>query len=376
MITKNILYLVFFIGYFNLLQAQEPTEKVSLFKDSTDGAYDISNWLLKKEGFLLIPSIITEPAVGYGAMATAVYFHSSYSEKHGPPSMSGVIGGGTENGTWMVGVFHVGYWKNDRTPVYGAVARTDANIGFYGSGAITDLTGESINLNMDAWILLQQLKGRIGRSNFFVGGKYLLLDTENTFEVPVDEPEFHGAELSSVLSEASLILNYDSRNNVFSPTKGFFIDWSGTYSDDWMGGDGLYGRMGIDLLSYLRATDNLLVSMRIESNYTFGNVPFYARPMVQLRGAPLMKYQNKNTSVFEAEVDWKVYRRWSLIGFTGIGNAYSSLSEFDKGKSVRNYGSGFRYILARKFGAKMGMDFAFTQDDFAFYFVFGTAWLR
>jgi hypothetical protein len=376
MITKNILYLVFFIGYFNLLQAQEPTEKVSLFKDSTDGAYDISNWLLKKEGFLLIPSIITEPAVGYGAMATAVYFHSSYSEKHGPPSMSGVIGGGTENGTWMVGVFHVGYWKNDRLRYMGAVARTDANIGFYGSGAITDLTGESINLNMDAWILLQQLKGRIGRSNFFVGGKYLLLDTENTFEVPVDEPEFHGAELSSVLSEASLILNYDSRNNVFSPTKGFFIDWSGTYSDDWMGGDGLYGRMGIDLLSYLRATDNLLVSMRIESNYTFGNVPFYARPMVQLRGAPLMKYQNKNTSVFEAEVDWKVYRRWSLIGFTGIGNAYSSLSEFDKGKSVRNYGSGFRYILARKFGAKMGMDFAFTQDDFAFYFVFGTAWLR
>jgi outer membrane translocation and assembly module TamA len=179
-----------------------------------------------------------------------------------------------------------------------------------------------------------------------------------------------------MLSEASVIFNYDSRNNVFSPTKGFFIDLSGTYSDEWMGGDGLYGRMGIDVLSYLPATDKILVSMRIESDYTFGDVPFYARPMVQLRGAPLMKYQNKNTAVFEAEVDWNVYRRWSLVGFTGMGTAYSSFSEFDEGKSVRNYGSGFRYLLARKFGAKMGMDFAFTQDDFAFYFVFGTAWLR
>ena len=51
-------------------------------------------------------------------------------------------------------------------------------------------------------------------------------------------------------------------------------------------------------------------------------------------------------------------------------------AEFEKGKSVRTAGTGFRYLLARKFGAKMGMDFAASQDDFAFYFVFGSSWLR
>jgi len=70
------------------LNAQEISKKSSAFKDSTDGAFDVSNFLLQKDGFLLIPSIITEPAVGYGAVAAAVYFHSSYSEKKGPPSMS------------------------------------------------------------------------------------------------------------------------------------------------------------------------------------------------------------------------------------------------------------------------------------------------
>jgi len=39
-------------------------------------------------------------------------------------------------------------------------------------------------------------------------------------------------------------------------------------------------------------------------------------------------------------------------------------------------GSGFRYLAMRKLGARMGMDFSASQDDFAFYFVFGTAWLR
>jgi hypothetical protein len=59
-----------------------------------------------------------------------------------------------------------------------------------------------------------------------------------------------------------------------------------------------------------------------------------------------------------------------------MGTAYSSVGEFGEGKSVRTGGTGFRYLLARKFGAKMGMDFAFSQDDFAFYFVIGSSWLR
>jgi hypothetical protein len=78
---------------------QEPDNKISVFRDSTDNAIDMSDWLVNKKGVLIVPSIITEPAVGYGALAAAVFFHSSYSEKAGPPSMTGAVGGGTENGT-------------------------------------------------------------------------------------------------------------------------------------------------------------------------------------------------------------------------------------------------------------------------------------
>jgi hypothetical protein len=80
--------------------------------------------------------------------------------------------------------------------------------------------------------------------------------------------------------------------------------------------------------------------------------------------------------VMEAEADWNLYKRWSLVGFTGIGNAFESFDTFDEGKSVSSVGTGFRYLLARKFGAKVGMDFAKSTDDFAFYIVFGCSWLR
>jgi hypothetical protein len=129
--------------------AQDQVKKISAFRDSTDNAYDISTWLINKKGILLVPTIITEPATGYGAALGAVYFHSSYSEKNGPPSMSGVFGGATQNGTWMAALFHVGYWKQDRLRYMGGIIRTNANLGFYGSGYSAILANEPVNLNLD-----------------------------------------------------------------------------------------------------------------------------------------------------------------------------------------------------------------------------------
>jgi hypothetical protein len=347
-----------------------------MFRDSLDHAFDISNWLASKSGFLFVPSIITEPAVGYGLAGAAVYFHSSYTEKKRPPSMTGIIGAVTENGTWGTGAFHIGYWHQDRIRYMGALVRTYANVGFYGSGFVPGLENQSINLNLDAWIVAQQAKFRVAETDLFLGGRYIYMKTDNTFSMPVDMPEFDTVRSSASLSEATAVVNFDSRNNIFTPTKGFFLECSGTYSDTWMGGEDLYGRLDVRLIGYFPASEKLVLGVRHESSYSFGNVPFWARPIVVLRGAPKMKYQNKNTTVMEAELNWNVYKRWYLLGFTGIGSAFESFDSFDKGKSVSSVGTGFRYKIARKFGAQMGMDFAKSTDDFAFYFVFGCSWLR
>lgn len=367
--------LLAFILISNIGFAQKSSSKISL-RDSLDHAYDISDFLLNKKGFLLVPSIITEPAVGYGALAAAVYFHSSYADKKAPPSMSGIAGGGTQNGTWFAGAFHLGYWKKDHIRYMGALARMNVNIGFYPSGNLGQTGTESVELNMDSWLIVQQLRFRIAETNLFAGGRYIYFNTDNTFEIPIDIPEFEGSEMSSTLSEASVLFNYDTRNNIFSPTKGVLLELSGTYSDTWMGGDDLYGRINTRIIGYVPASKKAVLGVRQENAFTVGNVPFYARPIVVLRGAPLMKYQNNNTTVMEAEFDWNVYKRWSVVGFTGMGNAFSSFEDFNKGKSVASIGTGFRYLLARKFGMQMGMDFAQSTDDFAFYFVIGTSWLR
>ena len=49
--------------------------KKKLFKHESDDQFDVSNFLSSRTGFLPIPIIITEPAVGYGGGAVLTYFH-------------------------------------------------------------------------------------------------------------------------------------------------------------------------------------------------------------------------------------------------------------------------------------------------------------
>ncbi len=348
----------------------------SKFIDTTDNSFDVSNWLIQKQGFLPIPSIVTEPAVGYGIAGGLLFFHSSFSDKKGPPSISGVGGAYTENGTWAAGLFHAGFWKDDNIRYVGAFFRVNSNVDFYGSGGLGIIENPSVQLNMDAWLLLQQLKFRIAESNFFIGGRYFLFDTDNTFKIPINIPEFNGIEFSSTLSEVSAILNYESRNNVFTPTKGLYVEISGTYSDKWMAGAGQYGRLGNVLLGFIPIEKRFNLGLRFESIHTLGNVPFWARPIVSMRGVPAMKYQGKHVSLIEMELSYNVYNRWFINTFAGVGNAYADMGSFNKGKTVKTIGTGFRYEIARLFGVRMGADFAWSQDDFAFYIMFGHAWMR
>jgi hypothetical protein len=58
----------------------QPADKRSVFTDPEDGKLDASEWLLERKGFLPVPILITEPAVGYGVGAALLFFRESIGE--------------------------------------------------------------------------------------------------------------------------------------------------------------------------------------------------------------------------------------------------------------------------------------------------------
>ena len=82
--------------------------------DAEDGKVDISDYLSGATGFLPVPIIITEPAVGFGVGAAVAYFHppkeldQDLHPHQGPPSISVGFAAGTDNGTSLFGGAHSG----------------------------------------------------------------------------------------------------------------------------------------------------------------------------------------------------------------------------------------------------------------------------
>ena len=116
--------------------------------------------------------------------------------------------------------------------------------------------------------------------------------------------------------------------------------------------------------------------MRLLQTILLADNPFYLRPFIYLRGAPIMRYQGQEMAQIETELRWQFWKRFSLVGFVGAGAAWNDFARFHSTQTVVTGGTGFRYEIARKYGMHMGLDVAFAPDNTAIYVQVGSAWAR
>lgn len=348
----------------------------SKFRDAEDGAFDVSDFLLAKSGFIAIPGVITQPAFGYGGYLSLLFFHGSMAEQKKFPAISGVMGGATENGTWGVGFFHMNSWNEDKIRYVGFAGKPHMNVGFYGAGYTDIFKNNPITITYDAWSVIQDLTFRIGASNFFIGGRYMFWQTDNSFDNSRAIPIIDELTVTSTVSQLAAVFAYDTRDNVLTPTKGTKAEITAQYSAKLIGSDSNYGLISAYILNYAPITEKTTVGIRVDGTFSIGDSPFYSKPFISMRGVPSMRYQNDNTTVIETEIKQNIYKRWDAVLFTGIGTAYETAKEFQDGESAYSLGTGFRYLIARKLGLQMGLDIAKSNQDYAFKVVFGNSWLR
>ena len=86
-----------------------------------------------------------------------------------------------------------------------------------------------------------------------------------------------------------------------------------------------------------------------------------------------MRYQGRSTHLIETEQRFDFTKRWSLVGFGGLAKAVKENESFVDSELVYNYGTGFRYLIARKFKIRMGIDVAWSNNDFGYYIIFGSS---
>ena len=378
----------------------------SQFVDPDDKRFDASNFLADNAyGFLPVPIIITDPAVDGGLGMVGLFFHESDEEKERrlealrtsdqgarfliPPSVSAAAVAATGNDSWFAGGGHMGFFKQGRIRYMVGGGYGDVNLDFFGFGNVT--LNNPIELNTQAAALMQSIKFRIGDRPFFVGAVQNLVgaqikpnslgDLGGDFLPPEYQEEFQEIIRRLLTQDVTtsglgMVLEFDSRDNIFSPKGGYRYTLEHLWFRDFLGSDVEYQLTSFDALNYWRLSKKFRAGMRLSAEHadTDGLLPPFATPSIALRGVPAMRYQGNAVAVAEAELAWQIDARWSMLGFVGAGRATNSFGDLGSAASRVSKGAGFRYLIAKRYGFDMGLDVARGPEETVWYIQAGSAW--
>jgi outer membrane protein assembly factor BamA len=280
----------------------------SKFFSAEDGWVDVSGFLDEAYGFLPVAIPITEPAVGYGAAGGLAFISKPLSEARagfGRPNITIVGGLGTENGTWGAMVGDVRHWFEDRLETQAGLVYASANLDFHGIGKGRGLDKNPLRYNLEPKGGVVRAKYRLGESPAWAGLGYAFATTRVTFEAPAGTPGLPDFQRDSNVGGLTLSFTYDTRDNIFTPNRGTFVEAVAGFFSKALGGDGEFQRVQLIAMQYIPLHETLYLGLRGDAAATFGDAPFYLRPFNGLRGVPITRYQGEEVAQVEAELRWQ-----------------------------------------------------------------------
>ena len=299
------------------------------------------------------------------------------AEGYARPNMSMVGAIATENGTWAAFAGDSSRWFDDRVQTLAAVGGGRLNLDFYGLGDASSSLDEPVRYSLDfALLMLQGDWKPAAKSPWSFGLRYVYSSVEPKLR---DEPaQFPGLvdSIQMKISAPAGVLEYDSRNNLFTPTSGMYAESVYLTSLEELGASEEFERFQQVVMGWIPLSDAWTLGMRGDYQWSSDGTPFFLRPYIKLRGVAAMRYQGDEMASAEVEARWQFRGRWSLVGASGYGTAHTDRNLYSATRDVWSGAVGFRYELARMFKMHAGLDVGFSDGETAIYFQIGNAWFR
>ncbi len=248
------------------------------------------------------------------------------------------------------------------------------NLEFFGANGAGLNTPLSYNLLARG--VVTQADWKFSERPYWAGLRYVYADVTTEFDLGDIVPGIDPRDFEQRVSGLTPVLSYDTRDNIFTPTRGLYAEGNVAVFDDALGSDSDFQLATLTGIWYRPLTSELVFGAKADLSASFGDTPFYLHPYVQLRGIQSLRLQGRNLAQTELELRWQHWGRFSLVAFAGTGVVWRDFDDFDADRSTATGGVGFRYLAARLFGLHMGFDVGFGPDDPIFYIQFGSAWFR
>jgi len=198
----------------------------------------------------------------------------------------------------------------------------------------------------------------------------LTLDWKNTHVQDVeeggmlDQGDLTGSE-GGVCSGMGPVINWDTRDNLFSPSRGSWHKaWAWFYREG-LGSDFDYDYYGLDLRHYRPVNGESVLALQGFLALTSGDVPFNEYPTPLMRGLYENVFIDKNAVAVRAEyrfpINFFANGRWGGAVFGAVGDAFPDATTMEDVDLKVAGGAGLRFALNKKEKINIRLDIGVSQ---------------
>jgi len=328
--------------------------------------------------FVGAPIPVSSPAIGSGVALLGGYiFPLRKKDTISPPSVLGVGGLITNNGSHGFVVGAELYFKENRYHVLSGYARADLNYSFYGTGNAAGDAGVKFGLDQTLNAFFAEGTRRVFW-HFFVGPRLLLatstLAPQHFGEQHPGLPPF---DVDFNLRALGFKIERDTTANRFYPISGTSGQLAVNFFDDALGSTFTFQTYRLTFNAYHSLTKSQVLAYNAYICMTGGAAPFFGKCIFgtsnELRGYPAGRYIDRDMVATQIEYRLTLPLRFGVVAFAGLGEVGPRFGAFNYDNLLPSIGFGPRFQLSTKYHVNLRADFAQGKNGRTFSMGLGEA---
>ena len=207
------------------------------------------------------------------------------------------------------------------------------------------------------------------RPGLYVGLRYQYQDMEVKDAAPngvLRDRAIPGSR-GGTASGLGVVINHDTRNHVYQPSKGFYNRFYAMFFGGTIGSDYTFTVLSVDLRKYYTVFGSHVLALQTYDGFIIGDPPFQMMNLLggsyYMRGYYRGRYRDKNMITFQGEYRFPVFWRLGAVGFVGLGDVNDDITAFRLDQFKSSLGFGFRFVFDARERINARLDVGFGNGD-------------
>ena len=325
----------------------------------------------RRGSLVVAPLPISSPALGTGLVPVLGYiFPLRKDDKLSPPSVVGVAGLITNNGTRGFGAYGDLFLRQDTYRITSVYVRGNLNYDLYGLGVSAGNAGRKLPLEQTGQVFRGEVLRRMGW-DFFLGVRLWtgssVISTRLSDGIASDVPPPPDLGIHTTLRALGLRLNRETSPNRFYPTSGTLLDFTSDFFSQALGSKYSFQAYRFIFNKYGSLSKNQVLAYNLFVCGTGGNPPFYGNCIYgannELRGYTAGRYLDRYMFATQLEYRLSLPKRLGAVAFGGIGEVVPGDSQiFRSSYLLPAGGGGLRFQVSKKYRVNLRADIARGKD--------------